>query len=134
MSWLLTRSGVGYPTIFLSVVIPVVSSIHFVFVLSTPASRAYVIMGLMTFTFLSLHDIYFTVLCFPVLSFPTPSRTTIYIISNDRKIDERCIGKNLETSGRILIEILPRYLPGETEKNLSQDSRCPGRYSNRALP
>jgi hypothetical protein len=45
--------------------------------------------------------------------------------------------KDLEESRRSLIEVLSRYLPGGTEENrekLCQDSRCPDRDSNRALP
>jgi hypothetical protein len=38
----------------------------------------------------------------------------------------------LEGCGRGLIEVLCRNLPEETEENLSQGDRCPGRDSNRA--
>jgi hypothetical protein len=44
---------------------------------------------------------------------------------------------DLEGSGRGLLELLSRYLPGGIEENfrkLRQDSRCPGRDSNRAHP
>jgi hypothetical protein len=53
---------------------------------------------------------------------------------DSRMVDERRIGKDLEESGRHLIEVLSWHLPGgtdETTKSLSQDDRCPGRDSNR---
>jgi hypothetical protein len=45
-------------------------------------------------------------------------------------VDERLIEKDLEGSGRGLIKILSRQLPGGTEedtKNHNEDSRCLGR-------
>jgi hypothetical protein len=58
-------------------------------------------------------------------------------MSNDRAIDERWIGNDLERSDRDLIDVLPWYLPGGTEKSeedFCQISRCSGRYSNQAPP
>jgi hypothetical protein len=43
--------------------------------------------------------------------------------------------KDLEGSGRGLIQVLPRHMPKGTEENYENfrhDSRCPGRDSNRA--
>jgi hypothetical protein len=43
----------------------------------------------------------------------------------------------MEESGDVVIQVLFRHMHGETEEShgdLSQDSRRPGRDSNRALP
>jgi hypothetical protein len=45
---------------------------------------------------------------------------TLHITSNNTKIDDRFIGKDLEGSDHILIEILLRYLPGETDRENPQ--------------
>jgi hypothetical protein len=50
---------------------------------------------------------------------------------------ESCIGKDLEGSSRGLIKVQSQHLPGGTEKNqknLSQDSQCPGQNSKYAPP
>jgi hypothetical protein len=40
----------------------------------------------------------------------------------------------MDKSGRFLIEVLSRCLPGGTEETIGQDSRCPGQDSNSVLP
>jgi hypothetical protein len=55
-----------------------------------------------------------------------------YIASGGRSTDERWIGKDLEGSGRVIIEVLACYLHGRTEENrkiLSAD-----RESGKASP
>jgi hypothetical protein len=57
------------------------------------------------------------------------------ISSNDRMFGELWIRKDLEGSGRGLIEVLSQHFPGGPEENYenpSQDSGWPGRDSGRA--
>jgi hypothetical protein len=42
--------------------------------------------------------------------------------SNGRIIEEWCIGKDLEESGRGVIEVLSSHSPGETEENHEKPS------------
>jgi hypothetical protein len=58
----------------------------------------------------------------------------VAVASNDGMTAEWWIGKDLEGSGRGVIEVLYRHLPGGTEENLNQDYLCHGRDSNRVAP
>jgi hypothetical protein len=44
------------------------------------------------------------------------------VASDALKLKEGWIGKDLEGSGSVLLDIQPRYYAGGTEENLSQDT------------